>query len=126
MKADRHVKIAPHAIHFRRSLMTRRLSLSALVALMLAAAPELLAQKPPAAPPKKNPLLKLAEPWPEDDVIATRKTEALARKLFQEETPIEFTLTGDFNQLNKERTPNNNKMFPATLSVSGKDIPVKI
>jgi hypothetical protein len=106
--------------------MTRRLSLSALVALVLAAAPELLAQKPPAAPPKKNPLLKLAEPWPEDDVIATRKTEALTRKLFQEETPIEFTLTGDFNQLNKERTPNNNKMFPATLSVGGKDIPVKI
>ena len=61
--------------------MTRRLSLSALVALVLAVAP-LLAQKPPAAPPKKNPLLKLAEPWPEDDVIATRKTESLKRQLF--------------------------------------------
>jgi len=105
--------------------MTRRLSLSALVALVLAAAP-LLAQKPPAAPPKKNPLLKLAAPWPEDDVIATHKTDALARKLFQEETPFEFTLTGDFSALNKERTPNNNKQFPAVLTVNGKDLNVKI
>ena len=106
--------------------MTRRLYLSALVALVLAAAPELFAQKPPAAPPKKNPLLKLAEPWPEDDVIATRKTEAQTRKLFAEETPVEFTLTSDFNLLNKERTPNNNKQFPGVLTVNGKDINVKL
>jgi len=106
--------------------MTRRLSLSALVALVLAAAPGLLAPKPPAAAPKNNPLLKLAEPWPEDDVIATRKTEAQTRKLFQDEALFEFTLTGDFSLLNKERSPNNNKQFPAVLTVSGKDIPVKI
>ena len=106
--------------------MTRRLYLSALVALALAAAPELLAQKPPAAPPKKNPLLKLAEPWPEDDVIATRKTEAQTRKLFQDEAPFEFTLTSDFGLLNKERTPNNNKQFPGVLTVDGKDIQVKL
>ena len=106
--------------------MTRRLSLSALLALLLAAAPELLAQKPPAAPPKKNPLLKLAEPWPEDDVIATRKTEAQTRKLFQDDTPVEFTLTSEFSLINKERTPNNNKQFPGVLTVDGKDIPVKL
>jgi hypothetical protein len=106
--------------------MTRRLYLSALAALVFAATPVLLAQKPPAAPPKKNPLLKLAEPWPEDDVIATRKTEAQTRKLFQDAAPFEFTLTSDFNLINKERTPNNNKQFPGVLTVDGKDIPVKL
>jgi hypothetical protein len=107
--------------------MTRRLSLSALAALVCAVcAPALLAQKPPAAPPKKNPLLKLAEPWPEDDVIAARKTEAEKRKLFTDTAPLEFTLTSEFNLINKERTPNNNKQFPGVLTVAGKDIPVKL
>ena len=106
--------------------MTRRLALSVLVALAFAAAPALLAQKPPAAPAKKNPLLKLAEAWPEDDVMATRKTEAQTRKLFQEETPFEFTLTSDFNLINKERTPNAKKQFPGVLTVNGKDLAVKL
>jgi hypothetical protein len=106
--------------------MTRRLQLFAFAALVCAAAPALLAQKPAAAPPKKNPLLKLAEPWPEDDVISTRKTEALNRKLFEETAPLEFTLTSEFSLLNKERTPNNSKQFPGVLTVGGKDIPVKL
>ena len=107
--------------------MTRRLSLFALAALVCAVcAPALLAQKPAAAPPKKNPLLKLAEPWPEDDVIAARKKEAEERKLFADATPLEFTLTGEFNLINKERTPNNKKQFPGVLTVAGKDIPVKL
>jgi hypothetical protein len=38
------------------------------------AAPGLLAQDAPAStPPKKNPLLKLAQPWPENDVLAKLK-----------------------------------------------------
>jgi len=106
--------------------MTRRLSLSALVAVVLAAAPQLLAQKPPAAAPKKNPLLKLAEPFPEDDVMTQRKADATARKLFQEETPVEFTLTSEFSLLNKERTPNNNKQFPGVITINGKDLNVKL
>ena len=107
--------------------MTHRLRVFALVALVCAAVPSLLAQqKGTPTPPKKNPLLKLAEAWPEDDVIATRKTEAQTRKLFQDTTPLEFTLTSEFNLINKERTPNNAKQFPGVLSVSGKDIPVKL
>src|SRR5947208_6258443 len=107
--------------------MTRRIYLSALVALVCASAPALLAQqKPAAAPAKKNPLLKLAEPWPEDDVLATRKTASIERKLFQDSAPLEFTLTSEFSLINKERTPNNKKQFPGVMTVGGKEIPVKV
>jgi len=108
--------------------MTRRIYLSALAALVCAATPALLAQQKPAAAPttKKNPLLKLAEPWPEDDVIASRKTASTERKLFADAAPVEFTLKTEFSLLNKERTPNNGKRFPAVITVDGKDIPVKV
>ena len=106
--------------------MTRRLSAAALVALVLAA-PALLAQSPPApAPPAKNPLLKLVDPWPDDDVIAATKSQAEARKLFQDGPPLEFTLASDFKLLNKERRPNNKNKFPAVMTVDGKDITVTL
>src|SRR5438128_4009755 len=76
-----------------------------------------LAQKAPPPPPKKNPLLKLAEPWPADDVLQARRVEADSRRLFRETEPLAFTLTGDFSALNKERTPNNKKLFPAVITV---------
>jgi len=89
-----------------------------------------VAQKAPAPPPKKNPLLKLAEPWPEDAVLQARRVEADSRPLFKEIEPLTFTLTGDFSAVNKERNPNNKKLFPATLTVQDakgpRDIPVKI
>jgi hypothetical protein len=62
--------------------MTRRFIFAALLALVMAA-PGLLAQDAPDAAPKKNPLLKLAKPWPENDVLAKLKDEAEARKLFR-------------------------------------------
>ena len=106
--------------------MTRRFCLAALLALVMAA-PGLLAQDAPGStPPKKNPMLKLAQPWPENDVLATLKDEAEARTLFQDATPLEFTLTSDFKAINKERTPNNGKQFPGVLTIDGKDIPVKL
>jgi len=82
--------------------------------------------QPPAGAPQKNPLLKLTEPWPDDDTLAARKADAQARKLFQDGPPIEFTLTSDFHLLNKERKPNNGKQFDGVLTVGGKDIPVKL
>ena len=105
--------------------MTRRLLLAGLLAIVLAV-PALLAQNAPAAPPAKNPLLKLVEPWPEDYVIAARKSDAEARKLFQDGPPLEFTLASDFKLLNKERTPNNSKQFPGVLTVDGTAIPVTL
>src|SRR5262245_28962039 len=106
--------------------MTRRFAFAALCAVLLAA-PALVAQDAPAAaPPKKNPLLKLVEPWPDDEALARLKSEAEGRKLFQDATPIEFTLTSDFKAINKERTPNNGKEFPGVLTLDGKEIAVKL
>jgi hypothetical protein len=86
-------------------------------------------KKAPAAPPKKNPLLKLAEPWPEEDVVQARRVEADARPLFKDTEPLALTLSADFSAVNKERTPNNKKLFAATISAGnakGEDLPLKI
>jgi hypothetical protein len=89
-----------------------------------------LAQKAPPPPPKKNPLLKLAEPWPEDDVLQARRVESDSRRLFKETEPLTFTLTADFKSVNKERNPNSKKTFPAVLSVPDakgtQEVPLKI
>jgi hypothetical protein len=103
--------------------MPRRL-ISAMVALVLAA-PAVLAQNRPAAAPPKKPAVS-ANPWPADDVLLARKTEAQNQKLFQPGPPLEFTLTSEFSLLNAERTPNNAKQFPGVLTVAGTDIPVKL
>ena len=104
--------------------MVRRLAFAALVALMLAA-PALLAQGPPAAEPAKKPPIS-AKPWPEDEILVARRTDAQNRKLFQDGPTLEFTLTSEFNLINAERTPNNAKQFPGVLAVDGLDIPVKL
>jgi hypothetical protein len=89
-----------------------------------------LAQKASPPPAKKNPLVKLAEPWPEDDVVQARRMAADSRPLFRETEPLAFTLTADFNAVNKERSPNNKKTFPAVLTVQDakgpQEIPVKV
>jgi hypothetical protein len=104
--------------------MLRRFVLSALAAVVLAASTLLAQGTPAAAKPKKPPMS--AKPWPEDDVLLARRTEAHNRKLFQDGPPVEFTLTGEFNQINKERTPNNGKQFPGVLTLDGADIPVTL
>src|SRR5215831_17511876 len=112
--------------------MRIRLSTAVVALAVWTAGHTLAAQKPAAAPaaPKKNPLLKLAEPWPEDDVVQARRVEADSRPLFKDTEPLAFTLTGDFNAVNKERTPNNKKVFPAVISVQDakgpQEVPVKI
>jgi hypothetical protein len=101
----------------------RRLGLSVLIALALAP-PALLAQTTRAPKAKKPPIS--TKPWPEDDVLLARSTDAQHRKLFQGGPLLQFTLTSDFNLINKERTPNNSKQFPGVLTVDGADIPVKL
>jgi len=101
--------------------MKRRFALSALVVLVLAV-PAPVAQA--THPAKKRPIS--ATPWPEDDVLLARRTEAQNRKLFQDGPALEFTLTSAFNLINKERTPNNSKQFPGVLTVGGTDIPVTL
>jgi hypothetical protein len=104
--------------------MMRRFALSALIALVLAA-PALLAQNTGAAAPAKKPPI-LTKPWPPDDVLLARRTDAQNRKLFQDGPLLEFALTSEFTLLNKERTPNNAKQFPGMLTVDGTDIPVTL
>ena len=73
---------------------------------------------PRGAAGKKNPLLKLAEPWPDADALKTRRLEAEARPLFQRTDPIEFTLTANFNAINKDRNPESTTRYPAVLTVA--------
>jgi hypothetical protein len=90
-----------------------------------------LAQQKAAPPPKKNPFLKLAEAWPEEEVLQARRTAADSRPLFKESEPLAFTLTADFKAINKDRSPESPKRFPAVLSLAGEngaphDIAVKL
>ena len=56
----------------------------ALIALGTAGAPSAQQTVPQGQKPKKNPLLKLAQPWPEPAVLQARREEAEKRPLFQE------------------------------------------
>lgn len=85
----------------------------------------------PSPPPKKNPLLKLAEPWPDADALTARRAEAEARPLFQSADPLEVTLTANFSALNKDRKPESTTRYPGVITVTGtdgapRDIPVKL
>jgi hypothetical protein len=110
--------------------MRIHLGAALVVGLILSTAGAPLAQKAAAPPPKKNPLLKLTEPWPADDVLQTARVAADSRRLFREIEPLTFTLTGDFSAVNKERNPDNRKLFPAALTVEDvrapQDLAVKI
>jgi hypothetical protein len=115
--------------------MSIRLAVSSLAvaAAVAAAVPLSSAQSsvPPGAAGKKNPLLKLAEPWPDADALKARRLEAEARPLFQRADPIEFTLTANFSAINKDRNPESTTRYPATLTVAAADgaprnIPVKL
>jgi hypothetical protein len=107
---------------YNASTMTVRLTASlATLACVCTLVQTPQAQKAPAAPPKKNPLLKLAEPWPEADVLKARHAEAQARPLFQSAAPLEFTLTASFNEINKDHNPESKKRYPGVLTVAGSD-----
>jgi len=74
-------------------------------------------QSPPkVAPEKKNPLLKLAQPWPDAEQMQKRKADAEALRLFADTDPIAFTLAADFKALNKDHDPNSTKRYPSELS----------
>jgi len=93
------------------------------LAIVLAACvltPDMRAQQhaPASAKPKKNPLLKLAEPWPEPAVLQARRTEAERRPLFGSADPLAFTLTADFKMVNKDRDPESAVRYPALLSLT--------
>jgi hypothetical protein len=90
------------------------------VALLLAAAySSIAAGQSPAPRPKKNPLLKLIEPWPSSEVLAQRRVSSETLPLFNSAEPFAFTLSGDFKALNKDRNPESRKRYPGELRVAG-------
>jgi hypothetical protein len=99
--------------------MTTLRSARILVTLLLAACFVISAGA--QAPPAKNPLLKLAEPWPDTEQLRQRKTAAESLRLFADERPIALTLAGDFKAINKDRNPNSRKRFPAQLTMTRED-----
>jgi len=106
--------------------MRIRFCAALVVSLIVSGAAAPLAQKAPAGAPKKNPLLKLAEPWPTDEVLQAARVVADSRRLFREIEPLAFTLTADFTAVNGERAPENKKLFPAVLTVDDAKGPQEI
>src|SRR5919197_800015 len=87
-------------------------------AVVLSAATASLVAQNPAAAPKKNPLLKLVEPWPEPAVIDARRAEAVRRPLFQQTEPLPFTLTADFKAINKDRNPESHARYAGVITLT--------
>ena len=87
-----------------------------LLAVALASVP---AAQTPATPAKKNPLLKLIEPWPSAEAMAKRRLASEALPLFSSHEPVAVTLTADFKALNRDRNPESRKRFPGVLRVGG-------
>lgn len=82
--------------------------------------------KPAAAKPKKNPLLKLIQPWPTAEKLQERRLEAEADPLFASAEPLAITLVADFKKINKDRDPESKQPYPATLRLGETAIPTTI
>lgn len=88
------------------------------IVLSLTLAPLAAQQKgatPPAAKPKKNPLLKLVEPWPAPEKMKERKLASEGLPLFAETATLPVTLVADFKTINKDHDPNSKQKYSATL-----------
>jgi hypothetical protein len=98
-----------------------RMTRALLAAVLLAAAFTSLAsaQKAPAKPAKKNPHLKLIEPWPTPEALKKRRENSEALPLFTGTEPVVFTLSADFKTLNKDRSQESTKRYPGELRVPG-------
>ena len=109
---------------------SRRAAVAAIAVFVWVAAGPLAAeqeQKPAAqAPPaKKNPLLKLVEPWPAPEKMQERKANAEALALFASLDPLEVTLTGDFKAINRDHNPESKQRYPGTVKTGTEEIAVQ-
>ena len=66
-------------------------------------------------PAKKNPLLKLIEPWPAPEKMKERRETAEALPLFAASDVLEVTLVGDFKAINKDHDPNSKQRYPGAV-----------
>src|SRR5689334_21681050 len=69
------------------------------------------AQPGTAAKPKKNPFLKLVEPWPSPEKMKERRETAEALPLFATDDILMVTLVGDFKAINKDHDPASTQMY---------------
>jgi hypothetical protein len=84
------------------------------------------AQQPPAAKAKKNPLLKLVEPWPTPEKMKQRREEAEANPLFATADVLPVTLLADFKAINKDHDPNSRQLYPGLVrTAENVDVPVQ-
>ena len=109
---------------------SRRAAVAAIAMFVWAAGVPLAAQqeqKPAAtAPPaKKNPLLKLVEPWPAPEKMQERKANAEALALFASLDALEVTLIGDFKTINRDHNPESKQRYPGTLKVGTEELAVQ-
>ena len=72
-------------------------------------------QTAPAAKPKKNPLLKLVEPWPSPEKMKERRQTAEALPLFAGADVLPVTLAGDFKAINKDHEPESTQLYPGVV-----------
>jgi hypothetical protein len=84
------------------------------LALWPAALPSAQSSAPPPAQ-KKNPLLKLVEPWPSPEKMKERRETADAMPLFADTAVLPITLVGDFKTINKDHDPNGKQQYPGVL-----------
>lgn len=73
----------------------------------------------PATQGKKNPLLKLVEPWPTPEKMKERREEAENAPLFAAAEPLAVTLVGDFKAINRDRDPNSRQKYPGAVRLAG-------
>jgi hypothetical protein len=69
----------------------------------------------PAQPAKKNPLLKLIEPWPAPEKMKERRETAEALPLFAATDVLTVTLVGDFKAINKDHDPDSRQLYPGVV-----------
>ena len=95
--------------------LTRRRAFALLTVCALTV-PVFAQQKQPAV--KQSALLKLAAPWPDEEVMAARRVEAEKRPLFADTVPFALTLNADFKVINKDRAVEGKKDYPGVLTVA--------
>src|SRR5262245_2792813 len=109
------------------SCIRSRLACLSLLIVASAIAATSAQQSSSPSPGKKSPIVKAAEPFPDETVLAARRADADARRLFADRAPLDFTLTADFRTINRDRTPESSRRFAAVLSAGGdRDLDVKL
>ncbi len=117
----------------RRQLHVRRLARAATLAAVLAAAPGIVAGLPasagvrddqqtanqPQKRAKKDPMVKLNEPWPDAAKKEQERANAEHLALFASAEPLPLTITADLSAINKVRVPESPLRFPGTVELAG-------